>query len=72
LIKEKIIFYFRTHPNAADSLEGIARFWLRDQDFHISLDELKQILEQLVTEGKVNKSIRSAGGTIYSSSSSNV
>lgn len=72
LVKEKILTYFRDHPNAADSLEGIAKFWLSDLDTAFSQEELKDILEQLVDDGVVRKSNRNIGGAIYSSAFGNL
>ena len=58
--------YLSTHPNAADSVEGIATWWLVQQRYEYALEEVKQALQQLVSSGLV-KTVEVGGRRIYMS-----
>jgi len=47
-----ILSYVHENPHAADTVEGIAKWWLRDQYL---LTEVRQVLAQLVSEGLMIK-----------------
>jgi len=44
----EVLGYFLHHPRAADSLEGVARWRLRDEAIHRSVDEISEALGWLV------------------------
>ena len=46
----KILDYFRRHPQAKDSIEGIARFWVDADPVDVSRE-----LEKLVELGLISK-----------------
>jgi hypothetical protein len=50
-IIEKILSYFVRNPNAADSLEGVARDRLLEESVHQSLQQTASALEWLVSQG---------------------
>lgn len=55
--------YLIAHPNAADTLEGIASWWLTDGCGGASRERIEQALQRLVDEGFVT-SRRIANGTV--------
>ncbi len=61
--------YLQSHPNAADSSEGVLRWWLARQRYDESVETVRQALEWLVTEGEVEKTETYGGGPVYSSAS---
>lgn len=63
----EITEYFETHPNAADSLEGITKWWLKKSDSFISQKSVLQALDLLCEKGLVVKTVGQTGSIIYSS-----
>jgi DNA-binding transcriptional ArsR family regulator len=53
------------HPNAADTVEGIASWWLADQRGGASRERVEQALRQLVDEGFVTARRMANGTVIY-------
>ncbi len=60
LVAEEIRRYLETHPNAADSAEGVAKWWLTRQRFEHAVAQVQRALELLVAEGLIGK--RTTGG----------
>lgn len=58
--------YLEAHPNAADSVEGITRWWLARQRFEEATQTVQRALDHLVTEGEVVKSVTGEGRLLYS------
>lgn len=58
--------YLEAHPNAADSAEGIARWWLARQRFEEATEIVQRALEHLVAEGEVVKTVTGEGRILYS------
>lgn len=52
-IAREIERYLDAHPNAADSVEGILRWWLTRQRYEQSAEHVKRALEHLVSAGVV-------------------
>jgi hypothetical protein len=50
-IAKQILRYFLRNPQAADNLEGVARWRLLEENVHQTIVETRSALEQLVTEG---------------------
>jgi hypothetical protein len=50
-IAEDILRYFLRNPQAADNLEGIARWRLLTEAIHRSVEETSRVLEWLVSQG---------------------
>lgn len=65
-VAEAIKRYLNAHPNAADSVEGIARWWLARQRFEEAAEIVQQALEHLVVEGEVVKAVTGEGKVLYS------
>jgi hypothetical protein len=49
----QILGYLSTHPNAQDTAEGIAEWWLMEQRVRCRVREVKRALVELVAEGVV-------------------
>lgn len=58
--------YFAAHPNAADSVEGITRWWLARQRFEETTEVVEQALEYLAAEGEIAKTVTREGKILYS------
>jgi hypothetical protein len=54
-LAKEILGYFLSHPQSADSLEGIARWRLLDAAVHRALMETGRALEWLVEQGYLSK-----------------
>ena len=57
--------YFASHPDAADSAEGISRWWLVAAGVVATEDEVRTALDVLVTRGLVLPHRMPDGQTIY-------
>lgn len=68
-IAEEIQQYLRTHPHAADSCEGIVRWWLTRQRIHEASDAVQQALDYLVATGSASRHAQTSGTVIYTSAS---
>ena len=65
-VAREIRHYLERHPEAADTVEGIARWWLMQQRFQQALGTVQQALDRLVAAGVVKKFITAEGKTVYS------
>ena len=65
VVVQEIRNYLVAHPHAADSLEGIANWWL-DASLNISIEVVEQAVEQLVGQRELQVSSRVGGKLIYS------
>ena len=57
--------YLRDHPNAADTLDGIARWWLSGNSGDELLTDVERAMQQLVTQGEVVRQTLLDGTVIY-------
>jgi hypothetical protein len=57
--------YLRDHPNAADTVEGIARWWLSGNAGNTRLANVQRAIEQLVNRGEVARRTLRDGTVIY-------
>ena len=55
--------YCDAHPHAADSVDGVRRWWLADPD--VALDEIQAALEALVKRGLLDVRWLPDGTAIY-------
>lgn len=67
-IAEQILRYLQKHPKAADSVDGITRWWLRRQRFEESVERVQKVLDRLVSEDLIFRSVSKSGVVIYSRS----
>jgi hypothetical protein len=61
----EIIGYLRTHPEAADTVDGILRWWLPAQRNTSAKDKLQQALLDLVQQGVIEEIVQGNGSRLY-------
>jgi hypothetical protein len=61
----QILHYFRRNPEATDTLEGIARWRLLEEEIRRSLQETQQAVEWLVAKGFLLEESRVGSGKLY-------
>jgi hypothetical protein len=66
-LSDLIVRYLLKHPEARDSMEGIAEWWLLLQRIEDEVDNVKQALDLLVAEGlvEVEGAGRGSGRKVY-------
>ncbi len=57
--------YLLDHPNAADTLEGVAQWWLSGDADHERLSTVQRAIEQLVDRGEMARQTLRDGTVIY-------
>jgi hypothetical protein len=62
-----IVRYLRRHPGAADTAEGIARWWLGGRHYEETLTRVEHAIGLLVQQGLVEKQLLPDGAAIYRS-----
>ena len=62
---EEILDYLRTHPSAADTVEGITRWWLGLPPCEPDKQAVEEALEDLVKMRIVRKTWKGDGQAIY-------
>ena len=67
-IANAIQHYLLNHPNAADSLEGISKWWLAGQQPACSPNKVQEALDYLVEIGVVRRVTTVGVETVYVSS----
>jgi len=60
-VVQVILAYLRQHPQAADSLHGVARWWVGADD-NVDVEQVRQALDRLVERGALRRE-RLADGT---------
>lgn len=66
-IAEQITGYLNNHPNAADTVEGIAKWWLPGKRFEVSKLMIQRALDQLISSSVVEINTNLSGHNVYSS-----
>ena len=64
-LKDEILNYLCTHPQAADTVEGIGSWWLPQPDGEAALAGVQRALDDLVTQGLVRKTTLADGAALY-------
>lgn len=64
-IAHEIESYFSDKSQAADTLEGIVHWWLFRQRLKEAEQNVKQAVDYLLSEGKINKRTLHDGTEIY-------
>lgn len=62
-----ILAYLSSHPHAADSAHGVARWWLGPHATVLPVSEVESALRQLVARQELREESLSDGTTLYSS-----
>lgn len=65
-IAEEIELYLYSHPSAADTLEGITKWWLTRQRYEEATFMVKKALGYLIARGVVTQSTSAGKQHIYS------
>ena len=56
-IADAIGRYLKRHPKASETVEGVAKWWLRRQRYNDSIELVQQALDYLEATGRVKKCI---------------
>jgi Fe2+ or Zn2+ uptake regulation protein len=64
-LKDEILKYLGAHPQAADTVEGIANWWLPRQRYEEEIQKVQQALDDLVERGLVTKTTLADGTILY-------
>jgi len=64
-VMQRIRRYLDAHPNAADTLQGVAVWWLEGNASEEWLSIVTQAMDQLVASGEVARRRLTDGTTIY-------
>lgn len=65
-VAAEILDYLRSHPEAADTLEGIVEWWLMRTRYMRGLERVEEALALLISEGLVRVRENGDFGRIYS------
>jgi len=65
VIVEAVRLYLARNPDAADSPEGILRWWMPKELQRVPVDVLRQALELLVASGEVHNRTLPDGTSLY-------
>ena len=71
-VREAILDYVKVHPHAADSIEGIATWWLRESREQPSRSELAFELDKLALSGDLKRIETPDGGSFYTGNASRI
>ena len=64
-IEEAVLAFLGRHPQAADTLEGIADWWLPQQRYVTAKTRIDAVLQQLVIQGALQMRRLPDGTAIY-------
>jgi Fe2+ or Zn2+ uptake regulation protein len=63
-IEKMILAYLEKNPDAADTAEGILKFWMQRENAEITSAKVSHTLEKLLKKGLL-QAFQSADGTLY-------
>ena len=63
-VAQALLRYLRTHPDAADTLEGVVKWWLPRQRYYDAMESVEAALELLVQRDVVEK-FPGPSGVVY-------
>ena len=66
-VADQIEGYLKSHPNAADTIEGITKWWLTGQGIEVSSLIVQQALDYLGSKSVVKCNANLSGNKVYSS-----
>ena len=66
-ICQGILQYLHDHPEAADSLDGIASWWLPQSGHSVTIESVQAALVQLVEEHRIARIDLADGRTLFQS-----
>jgi len=62
----EILDYLASHPLAADSVDGVARWWLGPARASVTVEQVERALELLVARGRMRHLRLTDGTVLYS------
>ena len=65
-LAHRITCYLTAHPRAADTLEGITKWWLARQRYQESMTKVQKALDYLVKQQLISRIEGNTGHVIYS------
>ena len=71
-VAKEIVRYLDVHPQAGDSAEGIAHWWLKRQRVSEAVEDVERALDYLVTKGVLTTVDSSNSGKIYRKASGQI
>lgn len=63
--RREIIEYLRSHPEAADTIDGILDWWIPMHRYENAKNEMLQILLELKQQGLIEEFLLSNGSRLY-------
>jgi hypothetical protein len=64
-IADEIAAYLDTHQDAADTLEGVIKWWMLRQRIEEASDKVQSAIEYLCEKGIVKEVVMAGGESIY-------
>lgn len=64
-VEELVLAYLRRHPAAADTLDGIVRWWLPLQRFEVEREHVEAVLQALVHSGALRREVLPDGRELF-------
>jgi hypothetical protein len=64
-VEASIMTYLRDHPQAGDTLDGVVRWWLPLQRFETARARIEATLEEMVTDGRLQRRTLPDGSFFY-------
>ncbi len=64
-LAQRILSYLEKNPDAGDTLEGIATWWLDQERISRIVDEVAMVLKALEKKGAIRAYKTQTGATIY-------
>ncbi len=61
----RVLEYLKRHPNATDTVAGIARFWMKSDLAATPRKEVERIVMELVEQGLMQRTLKADGEWIY-------
>lgn len=68
-IAQSIKRYLGSRPQASETVEGVAKWWLIQQRYNDSLEQVQQALEYLEQKGDVSRVLLADGRVVFKNSS---
>ena len=59
-----VMRYLDEHPQAMDTVQGIAEWWVTRQQIQVEVEDLAKVLKRLVDESLIER-VDSANGPLY-------
>ena len=64
-LARQIVAYLRDHPFSGDTLEGVSRWWLKQQRLSECVSDVQQALVRLGNEGLIYERTTPDGRTLF-------